>query len=72
MRIAASARKHYQRDKLTDAGVLWAAGNPVYRASLENDSHRRLYLGFDDTGKALELIVLFSDHGGWDCSLERV
>ena len=65
MRLHGSARKHFARDRLTEAGVLDAAGNPVYRAPLddEDDPRRWLLLGFDDVGRVLELVVLVFDSG---------
>lgn len=65
MRLHNSAHKHFRRDRLTEAGVLHAAENAVYRAPLddEDDPRRWLLLGFDDAGRALELVVLIFDSG---------
>ena len=65
MRLHGSARKHFARDRLTEVGVLDAAGSPVYRAPLddEDDPRRWLLLGFDDAGRILELVVLVFDSG---------
>lgn len=65
MRLHDSARKHFQRDRLTEAGVLQAAQEPVYRVPLddEDDPRRWLLLGFDDVGRVLELVVLVFDSG---------
>ncbi|MCP2266130.1 hypothetical protein ACFQHV_17145 [Promicromonospora thailandica] len=48
MRLHDSARKHFRRDRLTEAGVLRAAQQPAYRAALddEDDPRRWLLLGF--------------------------
>jgi hypothetical protein len=47
-----SARKHFARDRLTLADVLYAAQHSIYRAPLddEDDPRRWLLLGFDDAG----------------------
>ena len=47
------------------AGVLYAAQHVVYRAPLddEDDPRRWLLLGFDDTSRLLELVVLIFDSG---------
>jgi hypothetical protein len=52
-------------DSARKAGVLRAAGEPVYRAALddEDDPRRWLLLGFDDAGRMLELVVLVFDSG---------
>lgn len=65
MKLHDSARKHFLRDRLTEAGVLAAAASTVYRAALddEDDPRRWLLLGFDDTGRMLELVVLVFDSG---------
>lgn len=65
MRLHDSARKHFRRDRLTEVSVLHAAGDPVYRAPLddEDDPRRWLLLGFDDTGRLLELVLLHFDSG---------
>ena len=63
MKLHDSARKHFARDRLTEAGVVDAAGSPVYRSPLddEDDPRRWFLLGFDDTGRLLELVVLVFD-----------
>ena len=65
MKLHDSARKHFKRDRLTEAGVLRAAEQPAYRAALddEDDPRRWLLLGFDDAGRTLELVVLVFDSG---------
>lgn len=65
MRLHESARKHFRSDHLTVAGVLYAAQHVTYRAPLddEDDPRRWLLLGFDDTGRLLELVVLIFDSG---------
>lgn len=66
MKLHDSARKHFKRDRLTEAGVLCAVEQPAYRAALddEDDPRRWLLLGFDDAGRMLELVVLVFDSGG--------
>ncbi|WP_030151278.1 hypothetical protein [Oerskovia turbata] len=65
MKLHDSARKHFNRDRLTTASVLFAAQQVVYRAPLddEDDPRRWLLLGFDDAGRLLELVVLIFDSG---------
>lgn len=65
MKLNNSARKHFGRDRLNVAAVLQAATNVAYRAPLddEDDPRRWLWLGFDDAGRALELVVLVFDSG---------
>lgn len=65
MRLHTSAHKHFDRDRLTLNGVLWAAQHAAYRAPLddEDDPRRWLLLGFDDNGRLLELVVLIFDSG---------
>lgn len=65
MKLHSSARKHFRRDRLTETGVLRAAGQPVYRTALddEDDPRRWLLIGFDDVGRPLELVVLLFDSG---------
>lgn len=67
MKLHDSARKHFKRDRLTEAGVLCAVEQPAYRAALddEDDPRRWLLLGFDDAGRMLELVVLVFDSGNW-------
>lgn len=63
MRLHASARKHYARDRLDDEAVLHAAAHVVYRAALddEDDPRRWLLLGVDPAGRILELVLLVFD-----------
>ncbi|GAA4724574.1 hypothetical protein APR04_003592 [Promicromonospora umidemergens] len=65
MKLHGSARKHFKRDRLTEAGVLRAVEQPTYRAALddEDDPRRWLLLGFDDAGRMLELVILVFDSG---------
>ncbi|RKS80567.1 hypothetical protein CLV35_1005 [Motilibacter peucedani] len=65
MRLHNSAHKHFERDRLTSAGVVHAAQNASYRAAIddEDDPRRWLVLGFDDAGRLLELVVLVFDSG---------
>ncbi|AEG45592.1 hypothetical protein L600_000900000500 [Isoptericola variabilis J7] len=64
-RLHDSARKHFRRDRLTEAGVLYAAQHSLYQVPLddEDDPRRWLMLGFDDSGRMLELVVLVFDSG---------
>lgn len=44
---------------LTDLGILQAAGFPLWLEPLDDDlPQRELRLGFDDSGRLLELVVL--------------
>lgn len=65
MKLHASARKHFRRDRLTESGILCAAQDPVFRAPLddEDDPRRWLLLGFDDGGRILEIVILVFDSG---------
>lgn len=65
MKLHPSARKHFDRDRLSEAGVINAAHEAVYRAPLGEgaDPRRWLLLGFDGAGRLLELVVLVFDSG---------
>ncbi|MEV0892806.1 hypothetical protein [Promicromonospora sp. NPDC050262] len=41
MRLHDSARKHFRRDRLTEAGVLRAVEQPAYRALLDDEDDPR-------------------------------
>jgi len=58
--VHASALKH----GISSESALTAAANTVYLADLDEDSPvRQLRLGFDETGRLLELVVLTFDDG---------
>lgn len=64
IRLNASARKHQQSQGLTDAGILYCAQFPLWIEPLDEDNPKReLRLGFDDSGRLLELVVLIFDNG---------
>jgi len=65
VKLHTSARKHFDRDRLTQAGVVDAAREAVYWAPLDEgaDPRRWLLLGFDGAGRLLELVVLVFDSG---------
>jgi hypothetical protein len=65
VRLHTSARKHCARDRLTDEAVLYASEHLVHREALddEDDPRRRLLLGFDPSGRILEIVVLVFDAG---------
>ena len=58
-----SARKHYQRDRLDDAAVLYAATHVLHSRPLdeEDDPRRWLMIGTDPAGRFLELVALIFD-----------
>lgn len=60
-----SARRHYRRDRLDDAAVLYAAGHVLTSRPLddEDDPRRWLMIGIDQAGRPLELISLIYDDG---------
>lgn len=60
-----SARKHYRRDRLDDAAVLYAAAHVLNSRPLddEDDPRRWLMIGTDPAGRVLELITLIYDDG---------
>lgn len=60
-----SARKHYRRDRLDDATVLYAATHVLHSRPLddEDDPRRWLMLGTDPAGRFIELITLIFDNG---------
>lgn len=60
-----SARKHYRRDRLDHAAVLYAAGHVLNSRALddENDPRRWLMVGTDPAGRLLELVTLIYDDG---------
>ena len=63
--IHTSARKHYRRDRLTDAAVLHAATHVLHSRPLddENDPRRWLMIGTDSAGRFLELVIFVYDDG---------
>ena len=65
MKLHQSARKHFARDQLTEAGVIRAVEEAVFAAPLEDedDPRRWLLLGFDDAARLLELVILIFDSG---------
>lgn len=60
-----SSRKHYRRDRLDDAAVLYAATHVLNSRPLdeESDPRRWLMIGTDAAGRILELVVLVFDDG---------
>ncbi len=60
-----SARKHYRRDRLDDADVLYAATHAVHSYPLDSDDDPRRWLivGIDSVGRLLELVSLVFDDG---------
>ncbi|MDN6554502.1 MAG: hypothetical protein L0K48_05985 [Bifidobacterium mongoliense] len=60
-----SARKHYQRDRLDDTAVLYAATHVLNSRPLddEDDPRRWLMIGTDPAGRLLELVALIYDDG---------
>jgi hypothetical protein len=60
-----SARKHFRRDRLDDAAVLYAAAHVLNSRPLddEDDPRRWLMIGTDPAGRLLELITLIYDDG---------
>ncbi len=63
--LHASARKHYQRDRLDDHAVLYAAAHVFHSWPLdeEDDPRRWLMIGGDPAGRLLELVALVFDDG---------
>ena len=60
MNVHESARKH----GVADDDALLAAANAVFVSDLDDDSPaRQLRLGFDGSGRLLELVVLVFDSG---------
>jgi hypothetical protein len=58
MKIARSARKHYERDGLTDESVLFVVEYPI-RIIHENDQqNKEVYLGVDPDLKMLEVVTV--------------
>lgn len=60
-----SARKHYRRDRLGDADVLYAADHVLNSRPLddEDDPRRWLMIAADPAGRLLELVALVFDDG---------
>ena len=60
-----SACKHYQRDRLNDTTVLYAARHVLTSRPLddEDDPRRWLMIATDPAGRLLEIIVLIYDDG---------
>ena len=65
-RLHASARKHFERDRLTDEAVLYAYEHALNSRPLddEDDPRRWLVVGIDQSGRVLEMVVLVFDGGG--------
>ena len=65
-RIHASARKHFERDRLTDKAVLYTYEHALNSCPLEgeDDPRRWLVVGIDQSGRVLEMVVLVFDGGG--------
>ena len=59
-RLHASARKHFERDRLTDEAVLYAYEHALNSRPLddEDDPRRWLVVGIDQSGRVLEMVVL--------------
>ena len=64
-RLHASARKHVERDRLTDDSVLYAYEHALNSRPLddEDDPRRWLVVVIDQSGRVLELVVLVFDGG---------
>ena len=64
-RLHASARKHVERDKLTDEAVLYAYEHALNSRPLDDENPKRwLVVGIDQSGRVLEMVVLVLDGGG--------
>lgn len=64
LKLHSSARKHQRRDKLTDADILHAAEYWEFATSPDDDMPANEFrLGFDGSGRLLELQVLIFDSG---------
>jgi hypothetical protein len=65
-KVHASARKHFGRDRLSDAAILYAYEHALNSRPLddEDDPRRWLVVGIDQSGRVLELVVLVFDGGG--------
>ncbi|MGO1538469.1 MAG: toxin [Leucobacter sp.] len=65
LELHTSARKHYQRDRLDDAAVLYAAAHILHSRPLDDDDDPRRWLmvGSDPAGRLLELVTLVYDDG---------
>lgn len=63
--IHSAARKHFQRDHLSDEIILYAVSHALSSRPLdaEDDPRRWLVLGLDPAGRALELVMLVFDDG---------
>ena len=59
-RLHASARKYFERDRLTDEAVLYAYEHALNSRPLddEDDPRRWLVVGIDQSGRVLEMVVL--------------
>lgn len=57
-RLHASARKYFERDRLTDEAVLYAYEHALNSRPLDNehDPRRRLVVGIDQSERVLELV----------------
>lgn len=62
--IHASARKHASKHSLSDADILHAAIWALWIEPLDDENpQRELRLGFDNSGRLLETVVLLFDGG---------
>ena len=66
LKLHASARKHFMRDRLTDEAVRDAYEHALNSRPLddEDDPRRWLVVGIDQSGRVLEMVVLIFDSGG--------
>lgn len=59
-----SARKHAKVQRLSDGDILYAAMWPQWIEELDEENpYRQLRIGFDPSGRLLELVVLVFDSG---------
>jgi transposase len=58
VKIAASARKHYLRDNLTDEDVLFAVKHPIKIIQETDSQNKKLYIGVDKNVRMLEVVTV--------------
>jgi len=58
IRIIDSARKHARKQKIADSDIIYVIRNAIYIIELDEYQNKLLYIGFDESGRNLEVITV--------------
>jgi hypothetical protein len=58
IRIIDSARKHAREQNIDDADILYVINHALYIIELDEYQNKLLYIGFDESGRNLEVITV--------------